>query len=212
MVVEIEPGKAAKLVEEMRAECERCRERVGELAHIHLSIDKPARSIGADEPDWICRLRKICLHARAIDTWEIEAASAHVIAPEVRAAFRQLGAVWESMPQDFKLYEIDSDWWLKKARDGMIAMYDHPTPLGLSLLHMGRGVFPNDEVWASYTQIASWLIFLGVGYGLALSYLAAVMGVKEEMDSRLEAAFALGLDDLVLTARTLSELSRDKEE
>lgn len=212
MVVEIEPGKADKLVEEMRTECERRRDMVGELARIHLSIDKPDRSIGPDEPEWICRLRKICLHAKAIETWEIGGDSAHVIAPEVRAAFRQLCAVWESMPQDFKLDEIDSDWWPKRARDGTIAMYDHPTPVGLSLLRLGRGVFPNDEVWASYIQIASWLISFGMGYGLALLYLAEFMGVKEDVNSRLEAAIALGLDELTQTVHTMSYISRDPVE
>ena len=59
--------------QELRARCERCRGLLGELARIHLAIDAPTRRMQADEPDWIGRLRKICLHARAIDGWEIGA-------------------------------------------------------------------------------------------------------------------------------------------
>ena len=212
MVGESGPRETTELVEQMRAECERNRDVLRELARIHLSIDEPERSIGVNEPDWICRLRKICLHVRAIDSWEIDADIAHVMAPELRAAYVQMDAVWKSMPREYKLDEVNSDWWLNEAMDGLLATYDHPTPIGLALLREEHGGFRSGEVWESYTRLAVWLGFLGLGYGLALSYLAAALGVDGEVNSRLEAAVTRGLDEPVLTARASSALRRGRVE
>ena len=77
----------------IRAWCERCRSLLGELAHIHLAVDAPTRRMQPDEPDWIGRLRKICLHIRAIDSWEIGTGVEHVMATELRAAYVQMDAV-----------------------------------------------------------------------------------------------------------------------
>lgn len=212
MVAEIDPRKTTGFVEQARAECERSRDLLRELARIHLSIDEPARSIGADEPDWICRLRKTCLHVRAIDTLEIDAGIAHVMTPELRAAYVQMDAVWKSMPKEYKLDEMNSEWWLNEARDGILATYDHPTPVGLALLREERGGFRSGEVWESYIRLTVWLGFLGLGYGAALSYLAVVLGVEGDVDSRLEAAVTHALDESVATAHASSTLGRGRAE
>lgn len=212
MVGEGDQEETAELVEQLRAECERNRDVLRDLVRIHLSIDKPARSIGADEPDWICRLRKICLHVRAIETLEIDTEVAHVMAPELRAAYVQMDAVWKSMPRKYKLDEMNSGWWATEAKNGMLAAYDHPTPIGLVLLRAGRGGFRSGEAGETYTRLALWLGYLGLGYGLALTYLAAVLGVEGEVDSRLEAAVTRGLDKPVLTARALSAPRRGRAE
>ena len=212
MVGEGDREETAELVEQLRAQCERNRDVLRDLVRIHLSIDEPARSIGANEPDWICRLRKICLHVRAIDTLEIDVEIAHVMAPELRAAYVQMDAVWKSMPRKYKLDEVNSGWWATEARDGMLATYDHPTPIGLVLLRAGRGGFHSGEVWENYTQLALWLGYLGLGYGLALTYLAAVLGVEREVDSRLAAALTRALNEPVLTARAMSTLRRGQTE
>ena len=193
MVGEGDPRETTEFVEQVRAECERSRDMLRELARIHLSIDEPARSIDADEPDWICRLRKVCLHVQAIDNWEIDADIAHVMAPELRAAYVQMDAVWNSMPQEYRLVEMESDWWLNEARDGLLATYDHPTPFGLALLQVGRGGFRSGEVWESYRRLTVWLGFLGLGYVSALSYLAVVLGAEGEVISRLNAAVRMVL-------------------
>ena len=62
----------------------------------------------ADERDWIGRLRKICLHVRAIDGWEIGAGVEHVMATDLRAAYVQMDAVWKHLPATFRL---DRDGW-----------------------------------------------------------------------------------------------------
>ena len=212
MVEEGEPRKTTEYVAQVRAECERSRDMLRELARIHLSIDEPARSIGADDPDWICRLRKICLHVRAIDTLEIDAGIAHVMVPELRAAYVQMDAVWACMPRKYKLVEMDSDWWLNEARDGILATYDHPTPVGLALLPEESGGFRSGEVWESYIRLALWVGFLGLGYGAALSYLAVVLEVEGDVDSRLEAAVTHALDESVATAHASSTLGRGRAE
>ena len=67
-----------------RSRCERCLGLLDELARIHLEIDAPTRKIEADEPDVICRLRKVCLHVLAMKGWEIGADVEHVMAMEHR--------------------------------------------------------------------------------------------------------------------------------
>ncbi len=189
-----DPRATDELVEQRRAECERNRDMLGELARIHLAIDDPVRSIGAEEPVWICRLRKICLHVRAIQSLEIGVDIAHVMAPELRAAYVQMDAVWKCMPREFKIDKVDSNWWADEARSGMLATYDHPTPFSLGFLPADRGGFRSGEALHSYTRLVLWLGYLGLGYGLALAYMAEVLGAEGDVVSRLEAAVQMGLD------------------
>ncbi len=209
MVEESNAGATAEVEEQLRAECKRNRDKLRELSRIHLSIDEPSRSIGMDESDWIGRLRKICLHARAIDGREIDDIDiVHVMAPELRAAYVQMDAVWRRIPPEFKrkhgLDIIDSDYWANEARSGMLATYDHPTPLALALLQAGRGNLLSGKAWQSYTQLAIWLGYLGLGYGGALVYLAEVLGVGGEVVTRLAAAMMQGLDEPVSMERMSS--------
>ena len=173
-------------------EVTKIRDVLSELARIHLIIDAPTRSIGAGEPDWICRLRKICLHVCAIRSLEIGADTAHVMASELRAAYMQMDAVWKCMPREFKLDEVNSDWWADEARNGVLATYDHPTPFSLAFLPAERGGFLGGETRELYTRLALWLGYLEIGYGLALAYLAEFLGAEEDVVSRLEAAIARG--------------------
>ena len=97
------PGKGNEAIHELRTRCKRCRDLLCELAHIHLEIDAPTRRMQSDDPDWIGRLRKICLHVLAINVWEIDADVEHVMATEIRAAYEQMDAVWEHLPEMFRL-------------------------------------------------------------------------------------------------------------
>ena len=187
-------GKGDDRVHKFRAQCERCLDLLGELARIHLAVDAPTRGMQADEPDWIGRLRKICLHVRAIGGWEIGADVEHVMAPEIRAAYEQLDAVWKHVPATFRLDEIDGGWWAEEARNGMLPTYDHPTPLAL-MLSAGRGGFRNGENGMRYAQLAVWLGHLGLGYGLALVYLAQVLDIEGDIMSRVTAALHMFVEE-----------------
>ena len=176
--------------QDLRARCERCRGILSELARIHLTIDAPTRRMQADEPDWIGRLRKICLHVRAIDGWEIGAGIEHVMATELRAAYVQMDVVWKHLPATFRLDEMDGGWWAEEARNGMLARYDHPTPQSL-MLPAGRGGFRNGEDGMSYAQLAVWLGRLGLGYGLALDYLSQMLGGEGDITSRVTAVLRM---------------------
>ena len=95
----------------------------------------------------------------------------------------------------------------------MLATYDHPTPFSLVLLRLraGRGgLHSGGEAWKVYTWLVLWLGFLGLGYGMALAYLAEVLGVRGKVVSRLETAIAHGLDEPVVRVRTLSTLGCDE--
>ena len=180
-------GTGCEGIDELRARCERCRDLLRELSRIHLQIDEPARELGAGEPDWICRLRKICLHVRAIDGWETSADVEHVMATELRAAYVQMNLVWKRVPETFRLDEMGDGPWDHEARNGMLATYDHPTPQSLRF-SAGRGGFGNGEERQSYAQLAVWLLGLGLGYGFALGYLAEVLGAERDVASRVTAA------------------------
>ena len=177
-------GTSAEPIEKQRTRCEEARDVLRELARIHLEIDVPNRSIGADEPDWIYRLRKICLHVRAIDSWEIDGFAVHVMATELRAAYVQMDAIWNCMPGEFRLEEVDDSWWAKEARAGMLATYDHPTPIRLAL-PLAQGGFGDVEDPKSYLRLAVWLGYLVCGYGLALTYLAQFLGAEGKVISRI---------------------------
>jgi len=179
-------GMGDDSIHELRARCERCRSLLGEFARIHLMIDDPIRSMQADEPDWIGRLRKVCLHVKAIDGWEIRAGVEHVMATELRAAYYQMDAVWKHVPATFRLDKIGDGVWADEARNGILATYDHPTPQSL-MLSAEYGGFCNGETSMSYAQLALWLGHLGLGYGLALDYLAYVLDGEEDVKSRITA-------------------------
>ena len=185
------PRMGHERVDDMRAECERYREALRDLAKIHAMIDEPGRRIQADEPGWIGRLRKICLHAVAIAECEIRADVEHVMAPELRAAYRQMTYVWKRLPDEHQPVEIDGLWWAKEAKSGMLAKYDHPT--GMSLTHSaGWGGFGEGGL-GSYTQLAEWLGRLGLGYGIALVYLAQVLSATEHVEPRVSAVMVKAL-------------------
>ena len=186
-------GTGGEGLHDLRARCERSRDLLGELARIHLAIDAPTRRMQADEENWIGRLRKICLHVLAIDGWEISAHVEHVMATELRAAYVQMDAVWKHVPVKFRPDEIGGGWWAEEARNGMLATYDHPTPQTL-ILPAGRGGFGNDENGMSYAQLAVWLGRLGLGYGLAVAYLAQVLGAEGDVESRVAAALGRVLE------------------
>ena len=131
--------------DELRTRCERCIGLLDEISRIHLEIDTPTRKMQADEPDWIYRLRKVCLHVMAIKGWNIGPDVEQVMASELRAAYEQVGAVWKDLPKEFRLEEMDGDWWAKEAKNGVLATYDHPTPQRL-LLPAGRVVHYSSAV------------------------------------------------------------------
>ena len=160
-----------------------------DLARIHLEIDVPKRRIGADDPDWIFRMRKVCLHAVALSIWDVSVENVHTMATELRAAYVQMAAIWQCLPEEFRLDEIEGSWWANEARSGVLAIFDHPTPLNLAY-PLTEGGFGEDENPKSYLQMAIWLGQLGVGYGIALSYLAQVLGAQGDIISRVVAIMA----------------------
>ena len=175
------PRRSAEEIEEWRLQCGKCRDLLSELARIHLTIDPPTRRIGSGEPDWICRLRKVCLHVLAINAWEIGDDVEHVIAVELRAAYVQMDVVWKCVPRRHRLDGVDGYRWASEARNGPLATYDHPTPMSLKWPNGGFG----GDRGSAYVQLSMWLTQLGLGYQAALSYLAEVLGSEENVERRI---------------------------
>ena len=177
--------EALEPVDVQRIRCEEGRDVLRKLARIHIDIDVPNRRIEPDEPDWVFRLRKVCLHAVAITKCEVSADGVHVMTTELRAAYEQMDAVWKYLPDEFRFNE-DGNWWSHEADNGLAA-YNHPTTLSLAL-SLAEGGFGDAEAPESYLRLALWIGRLGCGYALALGYLARILGTGGDIDSRLEAA------------------------
>ena len=179
--------EALEPVDVQRARCEEGLDVLRKLVRIHIDIDAPNRRIASDEPDWVFRLRKVGLHAVAITKCEVSADGVHVMTSELRAAYEQMGAVWKYLPDAFR-FEEDGSWWSGEARN-RLAAYSHPTTISLAL-SLAEGGFGDAEAPESYLRLAIWLGRLGCGYGLALGYLARVLGTEGDIDSRLESAIS----------------------
>ena len=177
--------EALEPAEVQRARCEEYRDVLRNLARVHIDIDAPRRRIESNEPDWVFRLRKGCLHAVATAKCEVSADGVHVMTTELRAAYEQMDAVWKCLPDEFRFNE-DGSWWANEAKDGLAA-YNHPTTISLAL-PLAAGGFGDAEAPANYLRLAVWLGRLGCGYGLALGYLARVLRTEDNIDSRLESA------------------------
>ena len=168
-------------VEAQRALCESIRAALRDVTAIHVDIDTPRRRIGADEPDWVFRLRKVCLHVLAITKCGVDAEGLHAMTTELRAAYEQMDAVWRCLPDEFRL---DDRGWRSAEEDDGLAAYCHPTPVSLAL-PLSSGGFEDAEAPESYLRLAIWLGRLGCAYALALGHLARLLGTPEGIDARL---------------------------
>ena len=86
--------------------CEKCRDLVHSLARIHFEIDAPIREVAADDPDWVFRLRKVCLHVLAISRCAVDVDGVHAMTTELRAAYEQMDAIWQCLPSEFRFDEV----------------------------------------------------------------------------------------------------------
>ena len=179
--------EALEPIEVQRARCEEFRDVLRELARIHIDIDAPKRRIKSDDPDWVFRLRKVCLHAVAITRCEVSTDGTHLIATELRAAYEQMSAVWKRVPDEFR-FTVHGGWWSSEARKALAA-YSHPTMMSL-VLSLASGGFAEAEDPRSYLQLAIWLGRLGCAYGLVLPHLARVLGAEGDIDARVNAVIA----------------------
>ena len=175
-------AKALGPIETQRRRCQEARDALRELSRIHVEIDAPEREVGADEPDWVLRMRKVCLHAVAVSRCDVDADGVHAMATDLRAAYEQMGVIWKHLPDGCR-FEEDRDWWATEASD-RLAEYDHPTPLGLAM-PLSEGGFDDAEAPDSFLQFAIWVGRLVCGYGLALDHLGKVLGTESDIDNRL---------------------------
>ena len=174
-------------IEIQRDRCEKSRGVLRALTRIHVEIDAPARRVEAGEPEWVLRLRKVCLHVVAITGCDVDVDGVHVIAAELRAAYEQMSVIWKLLPDEYRFSE-DGDFWSREARGGL-ARYNHPTMFSLAM-PLSIGGFADAEDPRSFLQLAVWLGRLGIGYALAIGYLARVLGSEADIDARVSAVLA----------------------
>lgn len=147
-----------------------------DLVQTHLEIDLPTRAMRAEDPHWIGRLRKVLHHVRAITSCEISADVEHVMATELRAAYRQMESIWQALPNQDDIYEWHRDYWRAEANE--LGRYDHPT--GYNLYYTLGGILGDDRT-QTLGHLALWIHRLGLGYAVALDYLSQTLN-KENYD------------------------------
>lgn len=170
----------AKDEEAARTMCEMQRGVLAKLFGIHRDI--LSRGTAAGEHDWVRRLEKVGCHAIAIAKREVDRDAVHMIATEVKAAYVQLAEIWEDIPRELKIDEIDSHWWSDEAQNGVLAQFDHPSSFSVN------GGLGNGDDRVLYLQLGCWMGYLGLGYGCGIPYLAQVMNV--DVEQRLAAIMA----------------------
>ena len=175
---------AAEGVEQQRIRCGELRDVLRDFAHVHVRIDTPDRAISVDTPDWMLRLRKVCLHALAISACAVDVEGVHTMATELRAAYRQMHSIWRCVPAERRMVEMDCGWWDDEAGSGMLARYDHPTPVSL-MLPLKDGGFDEAGHAMSHVRLVVWLGRLGFAYGLAIGYLGDVLKVDRDVHSQV---------------------------
>lgn len=177
--------KALEPIEVQRSRCIQGCDALRDLTRIHIEIDAPRRKVRTDEPDWVFRLRKVCLHAVAITRCAVDVDGVHVMTTELRAAYEQMDSVWKCLPDGFR-FEGDGGWWASEGK-GRLAEYNHPTTMSLAL-SFAEGGFADAAAPESYLRLAVWLGRLACACGLALAHLARVLGAEGRFDSRLKSA------------------------
>ena len=115
----------------LHSACEQSIRHLNELSALHLAIDPPERTPNKSEAECVLRLRKVCLHVRAITSWDISADVLHVMAPDIRAAREQLYAIVLKFYDGYKDADISKlrRYWAEKEKD--LALFSHPTAMAL---------------------------------------------------------------------------------
>lgn len=162
-----------------RSLCLRGQNLLVDLAQVHCEIDPPFRTMRADDPNWIGRLRKILHHVRAIMSWELSADVEHVLASELRAAYRQMEFVWKELPDRGEVYEWHRGYWRREAAE--LGRYDHPTGYNLYLTFLDVALGGGGT--QTLARLAEQIHRLGLGYALALDYLSQILDKENHEDT-----------------------------
>ena len=172
--------KGSKGVNSWHTTFETGRDQLRKLARIHLTIDKPTRRIEKDEPAWVFRLRKICLHVSAIIDLAInDEGIEHIIASEIRAAFRQMEVVWKHVPEELLPDHTEDFEIVDKESKVIMSRFDHPTPQSL-LLFSHHGGLRKGNNGQGCLWLSAQMMQLALTYGFALILLAQELGADEE--------------------------------
>ena len=160
--------------EHLRSACGRSIECLQNLSNLHLAIDPPERVATESDDERVLRLRKVCLHVRAITSWTIGSDSLHVMGPDIRAAREQLE------PIVLRIYKDDDDAHLIQGRRYLknqtqqLPSYSHPTPMTLiQARHLGG--FGREDTIKWLGQLYLFLIGLAVDYALGLEDIAEML-------------------------------------
>ena len=152
--------------EYLHSACERYIGYLSDLRSLHLEIDPPERIATISDPGCVFRLRKVCLHVGAIISWEISIDILHVMAPDIRAAGKQLNSIvleFYEGDEGVEPNKIPRHW---EENDKLLAGYSHPTAISLMLGRDVSGFGKADTIlclYKIYTLLAGLVCDYGIG-------------------------------------------------
>lgn len=156
---------------------------------VHLEIDPPSRIIEADDDECFYRLRKMRFHVQAITGWNMESDVLHVIAPEFRCADEQLGKLFKSLPDSFRVNYLGkhisvAGHFRQRAKElrEIISGLVHPTPQRLPM-PIERGGFYEKKELRSVLFIMWMLMDLALNYADSVAYLGeeSTIGIATQL-------------------------------
>ncbi len=192
------PQAGQQEVDSLRSGCEQCIACLKELFVIHFEMDPADRLIRPDDEEFVYRLRKVLLHAKAVTGWQFDTDVMHVLAPEFRAADEQIDRIWKKIPDDqLSEYLARKENCMARMKDRfskterkILSSYIHPTPQRLLLAKEQGGLGEVDEVRYYY------ILFVLLG-NLVFRYAVSLVFLSQIMNSRREGPIASVLRKMV---------------
>ena len=150
------------------AACERQIGYLRDLTSIHLTFDPIDRMVDDSEPEDRLRLRKTLLHVLAVTSWGVDTEVLHVMAPEIRAAKKQLEPVFSKhLDESNDGVDKAGENKLQSQMEKLLEPFAHPTPMVLISGRDQGGLGQADDIVCLY-QLFTILSTLIIEYGLCL--------------------------------------------
>ena len=180
--VENDPELTEEMLgQQLIAACEEQMEELWRACRAHENLFGPLDAEREQESDTLLRLRKVYCHAIAVTSCPMDEWAIHAMAPDIRAAFRQLktlvrdgvcAEVHEPGDRDCTVPRCFSTW------DGLLAPFSHPTTLVLMFYSSAGGL--RKDVVRCLSKLCSLLYGLSSCYASALDMEALRLGLPLE--------------------------------
>ena len=156
--------------------CDRQLEALRETRKMHEDILGPLDTETGEESDSQLRLRKVYCHVIAITSWQMDRWIFHVMAPDIRAALKQLRHLVRELDEPGEEQKTSRHF---DKLDAQLATLTHPTTLNLALLPEANGAIGGGGV-KLVSSLCLLLHCLLTYYATSLNMEAVRLGLSAE--------------------------------